>query len=261
MDKLKQNVDTLMEAARAGLAAHSAEYGTKLPASGRDKMTAARRAVESYGAIVNSAYNALERLHYDDTLFPEGRKRMMQDVLTGAEEKLQAKAQVAEANATVAQAAYATEAMPKLSKGAELTARQDARMVLDSAQDFTHAIGQLAHRQDDVGALVVDQWGLDYLVSRGLDERAAKEVHEMARATALEVASTSADERSSAANGALAANSLLGAAQAAAGAAGAALQEMRDHFSVPRPTHPTARDPRRPAAPDVDDAPIEPVGF
>jgi hypothetical protein len=261
MDKLKQNIDTLMEAARQGLANHSAEYGTKTPASGRDKMAAARRAVESYSAIVSSAYNALERLHFDDTLFPDGRKRMMQDVLTEAEEKIGKQAQVAEANATVARAAYIAEAMPKLSKGAELIARQDARMILDAADDVTGAMAQLARRQDDVGALVASQWGADYLTSRGLDERASREAAGMVQALALEAAASEEGGRSSAAYGALAAESLLGVNDAANGAAAAAVQEMRDHFAIRRPAELAARDPRRPAAPGVVDTPAEPVAF
>lgn len=253
MQKVKEEIDTIMEGVRKAIVRHGQEYGTGLPAEGRKPLGTAMSAVNTYSTLITSAYEKMEDLRLNDTMFPEGKKRMMQELLTGAEDKADKKHETADANATVARATFIVSAFPKLARNEEMIARQDARMILDASQTPDAEIARLALRQDAVGALVVTQWGADYLHTRGCDERLVKDVQKSIVGMALEgAAGQDADtERSSAARGAMAAQSVIGLNDAAYSAVRGLLSELRDYYSVPREDFPEPVDPRRPAAPQV----------
>lgn len=253
MEKLKVEIDTVMGGVREAIAEHGRTYGTRLPAEGRERLRTAMGAVQTYGTLINSAYTKMEDLRLNDTMHPDGRKRMMQELLTDAETTADKKHETADNNATVARAAFIVSAFPKLSKGQELIARQDARMILDASQTPDSEIARLAFRQDGVGALVVSQWGADYLRARGFDDRLIGDIQKGIVAMALEgAAGLEADsERAAAARGAMAAQSVIGLNDAAASAVRGLLSDMRDYYGVPRQDYPEPRDPRRPAAPQI----------
>lgn len=254
MEKLAEEIKIMTDALTKTIDNHTAEHPTgTLPASGRGQVGTALQAARSVGTIAQSAYSKLEQLRLNDTVFPEGRKRMMGELLADAEEKTAEKVDMIDVNATVARASFVVAALPKLAKNREMIAREDARMLLDQAADPGAMLAHLAQRQDDVGALVVTQWGQDYLRSRGCDD---KDI-ELAQAEIIGMALIGAGgqsgdaERSDAARGAMAAESLLRVRDAAMQVGTGLLQSMRDYYAVPRPDFPEPRDSRRPAAPTV----------
>ncbi|MDH2391257.1 hypothetical protein QCN29_21220 [Streptomyces sp. HNM0663] len=264
MEKLREEIDIVMDGVRKAILAHEENHRTSgLPPKGRAPLGTAMSAVRSYSTLVTSAYEKLEKLRLDDTMFPEGKKRMMQELLTDAEQKTEDKQRSADNNAVVARASFITAAFPALSKNREAIAREDARMILDASKDPDVRLGQLALRQDDVGALVVTQWGRDYLESRGLGEHEIRATQELVIGHALNgAADQSGDrERSAAARGAMAAQSVIGLNDAAAGAVRGLFASMRDYYHVPREEYPVPRDPRRPAAPQVFGDDVEPMSF
>ncbi|MDX3868015.1 hypothetical protein [Streptomyces europaeiscabiei] len=263
MQKVKEEIDTIMEGVRKAIDAHGREYGTGLPSEGREQLRTAMSAVNTYSTLVTSAYTKLEDLRLNDTMFPEGRKRMMRELLADADDKAERKHETAEANATVARATCIVSAFPKLSRSEETTARQDARMILDASKEPDTTIAQLAFRQDAVGALVVTQWGADYLHTRGYDERDVKNIQAGIIGMALDGAHKQSrdSDRSRAAKGAMAAQSLIGLNDAAYSAVTGLLSELRDYYSVPREDFPEPRDPRRPAAPQILGEDVAPLNL
>jgi hypothetical protein len=257
MQKVKEEIDTVLAGVEKAMAAEKAErltsIGGDLPAEGLKMLSSARKAVETYGPLVRSTYDQLEKLRLNDTMYPEGRKRMMQELLTDAEDKTEQKHDTADANAKVAYASFIVSAFPKLARSEEMIARQDARMILDASKEPDHEIARLALRQDAVGALVVTSWGADYLHSRGYDERLVKDIQTSIVGMALDgaIGQAADDGRSKAARGAKAAQSLAGMNDAAASAVRGLLSSMRNYYGVPREADPKPRDPRRPAAPQV----------
>ncbi|WP_326599143.1 hypothetical protein [Streptomyces sp. NBC_01803] len=264
MDMLANEINTMLAALRTAIDNHSSEHPTgTLPSPGRAQIRTGTNTASTVGTLITSAHTTLEKLRWDDTLYPDGRKRMMGDVLTDAEEKAQQKVNQIDANATVARASFIVAALPTLTKGRELVARENARMILDKEDDPVTALGRLALRQDDVGALAVTQWGADYLRSRGCDDRDIELAQQVIIGHALNgAADQNADqERSAAARGARAAESLLGIRDAAMQTASMLLQSMREHYGAPRADTATPRDPRRPAAPTVLGEAIGPLTF
>ncbi|KUO21468.1 hypothetical protein [Streptomyces dysideae] len=264
MEKLKEEIDIIQAGVIKEVARHNEEHpGRELPAEGRAKLADAMKIVNSYMPLAKSAHGALEKLRLDDTMALEGKKRMMQELLTDAEQKIVDKQRTADNQATVARASFVVSAFRKLPKGQEAIARQDARMILEASPHPAVRLAQLALRQDDVGALVVTQWGHDYLEARGVEEHEIKATQELVIHHALVGAAEQAEdqERSAAARGALAANSVIGLNDGAASAAHGLFDSMRTYYAVPREAFPTPRDPRRPAAPQVLGEDIEPFTF
>ncbi|WP_236238809.1 hypothetical protein [Streptomyces sp. CC228A] len=261
MEQIKSEIDTIMAGVIKAIAAHETDHPTgRLPATGRTQIATALKTVRSYDTLLNFAHNEMEKLRLNDTLYPEGRKRMMQDLLTDAEQKTADKHRTADNNITVARASFITNAFPTLTRNREMIAREDARMILDGSNDPQSTLIHLAQRQDDVGALVVTAWGADYLYSRGCDDRDVKNAQKaiIAMAVAGAAEQDTDPHRLAAAQGVKAAESAKGLNDAAASATRGILASMRDYYGVPREENPVPRDPRRPAAPTVLGEDIEP---
>ncbi|MEU5607973.1 hypothetical protein AB0H03_04315 [Streptomyces sparsogenes] len=264
MNALDSEISTMLAALKKATDQHTAEYPTgQLPPPGRTYVNNALNAAATIPTLITSAYDRLETLRANDTLHPDGRKRMMDELLSDAEQKADEKVSQIEGNATVARATFITGAFPKMTKGQEMTAREDARMILDRDDNPIGTISRLALRQDDVGALVVTQWGQDYLRSRGCDDRDIKTAQAAIVGQALNGAAgqVADNDRAEAARGAMAAQSLTGIAGAAAQVAGRLLQSMREHYGIPRVATARPRDPRRPAAPTVLGEDIDTIGL
>ncbi|TVL91937.1 hypothetical protein CD790_14760 [Streptomyces sp. SAJ15] len=253
MLKISEEIEIILNGVDQAMTRHNEEHPTgQLPADGRSQISTALTAIRAVRTILNSAHDELEKLRLNDTLYPEGRKRMMTELLDDAEEKINQKVSTADANATIARASFVVGAMPQMSKGRDLIAREDARLILDASKDPISMITHLAQRQDDVGALVVTQWGADYLRARGHDDHELKNAQAAIIGMALNGAQQGGDSgRAAAARGALAADSVAGLAGATGQAARSVLSSMRDHYGAPRQRSPKPRDPRRPAAPTV----------
>ncbi|MCT2592231.1 hypothetical protein LHJ74_20385 [Streptomyces sp. N2-109] len=261
---LTEEVETMLDAYAQAATKHSSEHPTgSLPMPGRKSVSAALNTASSIATVVRSAHRELDRLRMDDTIFPDGRRRMMTELLADAEDKTKEKADQAASQAQVARALFVVDAFPQLTRTRELVARQDARMILDASPDPVTALARLALRQDDIGALVVTAWGADYLTSRGCDERQIREAQRAVIGMALNGARDQGadEERSAAARGVMAADSAEGLAGAAGQVAHTLLNSFARRYGITREGPPKPRDPRRPAAPTVLGEEVEAYQF
>lgn len=137
-----------------------------------------------------------EALAADDRVAPEGRRRMLAEAADNVERELTAAAATADAHITAASANLTLAALPKLSDGAAMTARADARMQLDHLQGGARveAMTDLAKSGDDVAALVAGPWGKQALAAGGLKGRDLDNAHCSIVATAVAAARDSSDD-------------------------------------------------------------------
>jgi hypothetical protein len=83
----------------------------------------------------------------------------------------------------VLRATLTTNALPPVAPEREMPARDELRMVLDSAADVELAMLEIAQRGGELAAVVTSTWGESYLRARGVQR--APEAHGRVRNVAL----------------------------------------------------------------------------
>lgn len=158
----------------------AADLSTHLPADIREVISGASSDITRTLGRVDVATASAASHRANDTMFPAGRERLANEEINKAGSDVTESLDAAEAKIDVAEALLSVAARPTMPKGADVSARADARMVLDGASDagqLADRIKELAQRGDALGALVADDsWLTLYLTSRGTDSALAKSI-------------------------------------------------------------------------------------
>jgi hypothetical protein len=143
----------------------------RFPGDAGDLVRGAREALASVTNKTTGTIGQAVREASDPRIPAAGKRK----IVAGLADELAAHAaeqlQLAETRLDVAEASLIVQALPKMSKGDEMSARADAQMVLDRVTDPANvpaAMADLAARGDSVGGLVAGDWGRTYLAARGL---------------------------------------------------------------------------------------------
>lgn len=149
------------------------------------------KAAQAIARAEQDAHKALTDLR----VYPEGRQVMANDIIAKGSTEAGEAIESARVGLQVAQADLTIQAMPKMSKGEELTARQDALMLLNGKGDLVAKIKTLSARQDSIGALVsqgdwIKMWGQ----STGMDSKTVDALVIAARESALNAAADQSDD-------------------------------------------------------------------
>ena len=134
--------------------------------------------------------STVERLRKDDTLYPEGRDRLIREALEKGRSERETYLRQMAVNLEVTQAAIAVAATPKVDPNREALARQEAAMVLDNSPDSASAMMHIALRGGEAATVVAGSWGRSYLLSHGTDkvDEVHADVQRVARAAAVDSA-------------------------------------------------------------------------
>lgn len=145
-------------------------------------------------AAAREAAAKVKQLQADDTIFPEGRDRLVREASEAARAKLTRLAGQQTAILTVMDKELESAATPRMPKDREMAARDEARMVLDAASDPLQAMTDLAQRGDELAAVVAGSYGESYLRARGQRSmREVKEAHGLVRLQSVIAGQQSAD--------------------------------------------------------------------
>lgn len=190
------NVDTLIDAMN-GAGAIQMEFTTgatgQMHADANRGLHAFDQARSQAQAAVASAAARVTGLRADDTIYPDGKNRLIRETIANAQATVAEKLSHLDQITTIMRGVLTSAALPRVSPGAELVARADAQMMLDGAQDKGVTLARLAARQDDIGALAASNWGHDYLTARGSDPVLAAAEHAAAVGSAIDAAVSSTD--------------------------------------------------------------------
>lgn len=155
-----------------------------------------RAALQKARRITESAAEQVAALRADDSLPAEHRARREREITQGADRSAREQIENARSGLTVLDRSVESVHLPKLDRGREQHARDDARMLLSAHPDAgarRAALHDLAGRGDDVAALVAGRWGQDYLQSLGVGDPAAEHAA-VRRAAILESARGQLDQ-------------------------------------------------------------------
>jgi hypothetical protein len=169
-----------------------AQRAGHMPASDGGQLARnARDAIERASLALSEGVGAAARVASDRTIYPDGRRDTIRQLGDAQGAKAAEHLERAEALVHVARAQFAVDALAKVPRSAETTARTDAEMLLRNVKpdELSQRMRQLAVRDDAVGALVASPWGRDYLASRG----ARTDDHDLVQADAINAAKTSGD--------------------------------------------------------------------
>ncbi|MFE0175182.1 hypothetical protein ACFWZ2_22960 [Streptomyces sp. NPDC059002] len=191
-----------------------ADIDGPLPEASRSSIGTATAAIGRTTAIAREAIRQAQRTDEDDTLFPEGRDRLVRETLDAARAAVADDIATADAATTVAGAELYEAAKVPLDRRDATTARQDALMMLGNAQSTGkefEVLRRLAVRQDAIGALVSTGWLRDYLTAQGREEDTIAAAEVLVRDGVLRAATaqTADPQRRAAAQTALALPNLI----------------------------------------------------
>ena len=135
--------------------------------------------------------STVERLRKDDTLYPEGKARLIREALDKGRSERETYLRQMAANLEVMKAHLALAATPAVDPKREALARQEATMILDNSPDPVGAMMQIAQRGGEAATVVAGSWGQSYLLARGTDK--VDEVHASVQTVARSAATKSDD--------------------------------------------------------------------
>ena len=160
-----------------------------------------RKAGGQQHTVAREAADTIRALRADDTLYPDGRDRLVREARSKADDQLTALRTQQQSALEFLRTSLTARALPGVSNDREMPARDEARMVLDGAPDPIVAMMELARRHDEVSALVSSSWGESYLRARGVSQ--APDAHENIRTIALDANAEHPDPQVSTAAAAL----------------------------------------------------------
>jgi len=134
-----------------------------------------------------SAQAEVERLRADDTMYPEGRKRLIAEAIAKGNAEVKKQRDRMETAIEVLKAHLSESAVPRLDKAREMPARDELRLILDGSPDPAVMMMQLAQRDDELGAVAASSYGESYLRGRGIPkaQEAAQSIRGVAAASAV----------------------------------------------------------------------------
>ncbi|HEY2550107.1 MAG TPA: hypothetical protein VGI64_05980 [Streptosporangiaceae bacterium] len=152
--------------------------------------------IQSAPRIAADAIKAAERLRGDDTIADAGKQRLIAEQAEQVQAQLDEARRRADAHLDLAEANLTVTALPKLTKGAELTARSDAQMLIgdQKGDSRTHVMMDLAAGGDDVAALIAGPWGRQALAAGGLKGDDLTRAHKAVIAAAVAAAADADDD-------------------------------------------------------------------
>lgn len=167
----------------------------------RDGYKAYETAVAAAKRAAQAAEARVKQLREDDSIFPDGKRRMIQQAIETAKSEVKTQQGRAEAAMKIIHASLHVAAQPKLDRTREMAARDELRLILDNSRDVTGTMLDLAQRDDELGAIAVSSYGESYLRAKGVQD--AKGAMERIRTVAAASASKSNDPERKAAGVAL----------------------------------------------------------
>ena len=133
----------------------------------------------------------VRRLRQDDLLPDAGRRRLVDETLADAAKKRKAALTRMRAARTILAAEARNAALPRLDPAREQAAREELRMLADSAADPSAVLLDLARRGDELAAVAVSSYGESLLRARGVHK--APDLHRAIQDHAVNAARVSAD--------------------------------------------------------------------
>lgn len=161
-----------------------------MPPNAHQAFTAAAQALHNAAMHANGAATRAQGIRENLMVPEEGRRQQLDQDAEQRHAQVRDHIRTADNALTVLEATLEAAALGQVSFGAEQTARADAMMILDRADDPSRVMEQLATRGDDIGALVTSSWGRDYLLARGITD---PEFHRFVRLRGVEAAEQSTD--------------------------------------------------------------------
>lgn len=182
--------------AEADYAAEKASRGLgQMPSGARELVAAARVSLRRAEDAVARATREVPGILGERHSWPEGRKQRAAEHVTALSETVTDATDKARQAITAARQVLVRQALPKVDRRDEQSARADAKMLLDAVPpaERESKLMELARRDDSIGALVTSKWGRDYLEATGADARTIDTLHNAALETALDAAGRSDD--------------------------------------------------------------------
>ncbi|MGH3536848.1 MAG: hypothetical protein ACRDQJ_00880 [Pseudonocardiaceae bacterium] len=163
-----------------------------MPPAALQLVRAANAALSEAEAAINNSASRVPQVLGDRRIYPEGRKDAAKAAITALRELVQSKADTAQSLLSMAKTTLENESLRPLNRAEELTARQDALMILDRTAPNQRDVvmSQLATRQDAIGSVVSSSWGRDYLSTVTPDPALANAMHSGIRTAAIDAAKT-----------------------------------------------------------------------
>lgn len=156
---------------------------------------AAGLALEQALSQVAAAIEESRRIAGNDDIYPTGRRRRVQAQREKVQQVTEATLRNVDGLLELHRQELMDASMPKLAKGEESLARQDAVAFLSAVTPARRAeqMRALARRNDSVAALLTSTWGKSYLEASGYGEE-AEQLHHAVRLAALQAAPDSGDQ-------------------------------------------------------------------
>lgn len=142
-------------------------------------------------SIAREAAAKLEGLRNDDTIFPEGRDRLIRETLDATRSQYKKLADKQRGYIELLGKQLELAAAPRVAKDREMAAREEVRMILDGSKDKLQAMMELASGNDDRAGVVVGSYGESYLRAQGQPK--PLEDHGLVRLKAVAAARESSD--------------------------------------------------------------------
>lgn len=157
----------------------------------RDAYSQFRQARAEIAAVGRVEAAEIKRLKADDTIFPQGKQRLVNEAKERANASIASAYKRAQDAAAEIKRHLFDASMPKLNGAREVPTRDEVRMVLDAAPDPVAVMAELAQGDGDSAGLVTSSWGESYLRARGVHDPKAQ--IRAVRESALRSAADSAD--------------------------------------------------------------------
>ena len=139
----------------------------------------------------NSTQYRVEQLRDDDTIYPEGRARLIREAIAKGKAEVAKHQRAADACVVVIKANLTQAAIPRMDPQREAFARDELRVRLDGAVDPVAVLFELASRDDEMGAVACSSYAESWMRAHGVAD--APKVASSIRGVAAESASQSAD--------------------------------------------------------------------
>lgn len=167
-----------------------------MPDGARQAVAAAKLSMSRAEAAIAQAVNTVPGILGERHSWPEGRKQRVKETVEKLAETVQSEADAASQLLDLAHQQLLKQAMPTLNKRDEAVAIDTAKMLLGGVAGTERAskLVALAKRGDDVGAVCAEQWGRDFLEASVGDPRIVNDLHNAARAEAVQAAATGPDK-------------------------------------------------------------------
>jgi hypothetical protein len=137
----------------------------------------------------------VEYLAADDTMFPEGRERLIREAGDVARKEMRRLGGAQDAALAVLEKEMELAAMPRLDSGREMPARDEARMILDGHPDPLTMMCELAQSGGELAAVVAGSFGESYLRARGVPAKDVAKQHSVVRLQSLMAARSSSEPK------------------------------------------------------------------